>query len=389
MKDYYCGIAGKPQDSETSDFVYTFAGEFCVEGFAYRAGDAVNFAIGQGDTIVTPLQLTRAYAAIANGGTLWEPRIAKAIVSPDGTVLKKFQPEKAGDVDAPDSVLSYIDTALKGVALRGTMNWRLLEFPLDEVQIRAKTGSAEVYGKQSTSWVASYTDDYAVVMMVSQGGTGSGTSGPAIRKIYEALYGIKGMDVDREQAAIPGVARARRAAAFARDGSILPPRPRRREVNARTTRPMTRSATVRRVPGLDWMLLAAVAALLVLGTLLVWSATTAREGLTAGDSSAYLRKQLVNVAIGLVLMVLVTATDHRWVRILAPVAYLASVVGLVLVLHHGATINGSRSWIQLGRHVDPARRARQARRRHRHGPGRGRAGRGPPAPDGRLRSTCP
>ncbi len=226
MKDYYCGIAGKPQDGETSDFVYTFAGEFCVEGFAYRAGDAVNFAIGQGDTIVTPLQLTRAYAAIANGGTLWEPRIAKAIVSPDGTVLKKFQPEKGGDVHVPDSVIGYIDTALKGVALRGTMNWRLLEFPLDEVQIRAKTGSAEVYGKQSTSWVASYTDDYAVVMMVSQGGTGSGTSGPAIRKIYEALYGIKGMDVDRERAAIPGVVAPDELPSFAGDGAILPPRPR-------------------------------------------------------------------------------------------------------------------------------------------------------------------
>ena len=226
MKDYYCGIAGKPQDSETSDFVYTFAGEFCVEGFAYRAGDAVNFAIGQGDTIVTPLQLTRAYAAIANGGTLWEPRIAKAIVSPDGTVLKKFQPEKAGDVHVPDSVIGYIDTALKGVALRGTMNWRLLEFPLDQVQIRAKTGSAEVYGKQSTSWVASYTDDYAVVMMVSQGGTGSGTSGPAIRKIYEALYGVKGLDVDRERAAIPGVVAPDELPSFAGDGAILPPRPR-------------------------------------------------------------------------------------------------------------------------------------------------------------------
>ena len=106
------------------------------------------------------------------------------------------------------------------------MNWRLLEFPLDEVQIRAKTGSAEVYGKQSTSWVASYTDDYAVVMMVSQGGTGSGTSGPAIRKIYEALYGIKGMDVDRERAAIPGVLAPDELPAFVRDGSILPPRPR-------------------------------------------------------------------------------------------------------------------------------------------------------------------
>ncbi len=224
MKSYYCGIAGKPQDAKTSDFVYLFAKEFCIEGYAYRAGDAVNFAIGQGDTIVTPLQLARAYAAIGNGGTLYAPRIAKAIVSPDGTVLKRFAPKKVGRLDLPDSVLSYIDNALKGVSLRGTMNWRLLDFPLDQVQIRSKTGSAEVYGKQSTSWVASYTDDYVVVMMVSQGGTGSGTSGPAIRAIYEALYGVDGMDVDPDRSAIPGIVAPDTLPAFERNGAIMPPR---------------------------------------------------------------------------------------------------------------------------------------------------------------------
>ena len=108
-----------------------------------------------------------------------------------------------------------------------------------------------------------------------------------------------------------------------------------------------RTATLR-VPGLDWLLMAAVAGLLVLGTLLVWSATTARDDLTGGDPTTYLRKQLVNIAIGLVLMVMVMATDHRWVRILAPAVYVASLGGLVLVLTNGATINGSRSWVQLG-----------------------------------------
>jgi rod shape determining protein RodA len=61
-----------------------------------------------------------------------------------------------------------------------------------------------------------------------------------------------------------------------------------------------------------------------------------------------LRKELVNVAIGALLMAAVLVTNHRWVRIVAPLVYLASLVGLGLVLAMGSTINGSRSWINLG-----------------------------------------
>ena len=100
--------------------------------------------------------------------------------------------------------LHYIDTALQGTIRTGTMAWRFIDFPLDEVKIRSKTGSAEVYGKQSTSWVASYDERYVVVMMVSQGGTGSGTSGPAIRKIWETLYGVRRLRVVEDEAALPG-----------------------------------------------------------------------------------------------------------------------------------------------------------------------------------------
>ena len=218
-KDYYCRIGKKPG----YDFLHRFAREFCVEGFAYRAGDAVNFAIGQGDTIVTPLQLARAYAALSNGGTLWEPRIGKAIVDPDGNVIKEIAPKRASRVPVSKSDLRYIDTALQGTSRIGTMSWRLVDFPLDKVRIRSKTGSAEVYGKQSTSWVASYDKRYVVVMMVSQGGTGSGTSGPAIRKIWETLYGVRGMAVREDKAALPGARPPRGLPVFAEDGEILPP----------------------------------------------------------------------------------------------------------------------------------------------------------------------
>ncbi|MBZ5733042.1 rod shape-determining protein RodA [Nocardioides sp. TRM66260-LWL] len=113
----------------------------------------------------------------------------------------------------------------------------------------------------------------------------------------------------------------------------------------------TRPAPVRARAGwlaLDWPLLLATLALVTLGTLLVWSATSHRTTLTGGDDTAYLRKQLLNVAIGLVLATGVILAGHRWVRLLAPVAYLGSIVGLLLVLVMGSTINGSRSWLELG-----------------------------------------
>ena len=111
----------------------------------------------------------------------------------------------------------------------------------------------------------------------------------------------------------------------------------------------------------DWVLVLAAAGLLVLGALLVWSATSSRELLVGDDPRAYLKKQLVNIAIGIVLGLLVMATDHRWVRILAPLVYVASVVGLVLVLVMGSTINGSRSWIVIaGMSIQPAEFAKLA-----------------------------
>ncbi|MBI2245941.1 MAG: penicillin-binding protein 2 [Nocardioides sp.] len=221
MKGYYCKL--DREGSAKSSFLRVFAHEFCLEGSYYRAGDAVNYSIGQGDTMVTPLQLARAYAALSNGGTLYAPRVAKAVVSPEGTVLKRFDPVVEGKVDATPASLRYVDQALQGTPKVGTLAWRFGGFPLDRIHIRGKTGSAEVYGKQSTSWVASYDENYVVVMMVSQAGTGSGTSGPAVRKIWEALYGVDGMTVDSSKAAIPGTTPPERLPTFMKDGTILPP----------------------------------------------------------------------------------------------------------------------------------------------------------------------
>jgi rod shape determining protein RodA len=99
----------------------------------------------------------------------------------------------------------------------------------------------------------------------------------------------------------------------------------------------------------DWVLILGVVTLSAIGALLIWSATYQRTSLTGGNQHAFLVRHALNFAIALVLAVGAAVTDHRRVRILAPVLYAASVVGLILVLVPGvgAVINGSRSWIQL------------------------------------------
>ncbi|MER7244850.1 penicillin-binding protein 2 [Kribbella sp. NPDC000426] len=189
MKDYYCKLSANPP-SGTSAFLKQFAREFCVDGYKYRAGDAVNFAIGQGDTTVTPLQLATVYSALSNGGTLFEPRVVQSWVGANGKP-HEIKPVVKAKLPVARNTLKYIDTALKQTTVSGTAAWKFQGFPLDKIPVRAKTGTAEVYGKQTTSWLASYTDQYAVVMMISQAGTGSGAGGDAVRKIYETLYNIK------------------------------------------------------------------------------------------------------------------------------------------------------------------------------------------------------
>jgi penicillin-binding protein 2 len=222
-KAYYCKL-GKEAGT---DYIHVFAREFCVDGWRYRAGDAVNFAIGQGDTVLTPLQLAVGYAAISNGGTLWQPRVGKAIIDPAGNLVRRIPPKAAGKVPIPHRVLHYIDHALEGTGKVGTMAWKMGGFPLNQVKVRFKTGTAEVYGKQTTSWVASYDKQYVVVMQISQGGTGSGTSGEAVRHIWEALYGIHGSSVVPADAAEPGAHPPAGLPAFRRDGQIEPPPVRR------------------------------------------------------------------------------------------------------------------------------------------------------------------
>ncbi|MEV6164100.1 penicillin-binding protein 2 [Streptomyces sp. NPDC052052] len=184
-KDAWC-----KQGKKDGTYVEKIAYENCLEGDKMRAGDSVNYSIGQGDTLVTPIQMATIYAAISNGGTLYDPTVGKAIVSGDGKTVKEIEPTSHGKLPFTSKTRNQIDSALAGVATRGSAAWRFGGWPQDKIPMHAKTGTAEVYGKQTTSWFATYTKDYSIVMTISQGGTGSGASGPAVRNIYDAIYGL-------------------------------------------------------------------------------------------------------------------------------------------------------------------------------------------------------
>ncbi|MFI7409380.1 penicillin-binding transpeptidase domain-containing protein, partial [Streptomyces sp. NPDC049627] len=198
-KDAWCKY-GKKDGSYAEKIAY----ENCLEGNRLRAGDSVNYSIGQGDTLVTPIQMATIYGAISNGGTLYDPTVGKAVISADGKSVQEIKPKSHGRLPMTKQTRDAIDAALAGVVTRGSADWRFVGWPQDRIPLHAKTSTAEVYGKQTTSWFATYTKDYAVVMTISQGGTGSGASAPAVRTIYNALYGVqKDGSIDERKALLP------------------------------------------------------------------------------------------------------------------------------------------------------------------------------------------
>jgi penicillin-binding protein 2 len=211
-KDFYCNYKDRAKKSQLTPFLIELARENCLDGDKIRAGDAVNFSIGQGDTVITPLKLTQMYAALGNGGKILRPTLAKAVVSTDGKVIKRIAPKQLGTLPATPATLKFLDGALREAVTAGTATGAFAGFP---IAISGKTGTAQVFGrnangslKADTSWFASYgpTENprYAVVMMVSQGGFGGSVSGVGVRKIYETLFGVTGSRIDPAKAIFPG-----------------------------------------------------------------------------------------------------------------------------------------------------------------------------------------
>jgi penicillin-binding protein 2 len=165
----------------------------------WNQGDNVNLAVGQGDVMVTPLQLARAYAALANGGTLIRPHVGGSIVNIQGHTVRKIHPPPQRHLHFSAETQNVILEGLHRAADEpgGTSYPVMGSFP---IPVAGKTGTAERQGQQDQSWysvIAPYPNPQIVVTVtVERGGFGAETAAPIARQILERYFNQHGGGVD-------------------------------------------------------------------------------------------------------------------------------------------------------------------------------------------------
>jgi penicillin-binding protein 2 len=152
-------------------------------------GNSVNLAIGQGYLTVTPLQVAVAYAAVANGGRVVRPHVARAIVGEGGEVLHTLRFPARAVIRLHDGWAIRAGLYAATHAPSGTSSAIFSRFP---VPVAGKTGTAQAPAGSDDSWFASWAPAWrprvVVVVLIEHGGFGAEAAAPAARAIYEALF---------------------------------------------------------------------------------------------------------------------------------------------------------------------------------------------------------
>lgn len=165
----------------------------------YEPGDNVEMAFGQGETLVSALQMANAYATFANGGTRYAPELANSVVAPSGTVVERIKPKVLGHVNLPASTYDALAAGFAGVttATDGTAYEAFSGFPFSKWNVSGKTGTATVSQNANvadTAWFVGFggpkgePTKYVVAIEVNEGGYGAEAAAPVARTVFDYLY---------------------------------------------------------------------------------------------------------------------------------------------------------------------------------------------------------
>jgi len=161
-------------------------------------GDTVNMSIGQGDVLTTPLQMASAYSILINRGIKITPHVGYMIKDYGGNTVATAEDlsgqKNSENLDLNREYCEIIEKGLKAVVSQGTAAGRFAGFPLNDIAVAGKTGTAEVAGKQDYAWFVCYAPvenpQYLIVVMLEQAGGGSSSAAPVARKIMDYIYGV-------------------------------------------------------------------------------------------------------------------------------------------------------------------------------------------------------
>ena len=174
---------------------------------AFRGGFTLLSAIGQGASTVTVLQLALAYAALANGGTLYQPQLVRSIETSDGTIVQEFPPRVRRMVGVDAEHLALVHSALEGVVTERAGTAYKEHF--DGVDMAGKTGTAQVthvtprgvdpdrvwYFNRDHAWFAGYahsrSPEIAIVVLVEHGGGGGKNAVPVAMRVVRDWQKLK------------------------------------------------------------------------------------------------------------------------------------------------------------------------------------------------------
>jgi penicillin-binding protein 2 len=194
----------------------------------WQMGETISLAIGQGYNLVTPIQLANAYATLANGGTVYRPRIVKQLESLDGRVVKVFLPEKLGVLPVSPQHIRIINQALWGVVNeRGGTGYTLKR---REQDVCGKTGTAQVIGlpqddkaRKAKRVSADFRDhalfvcyapygnpEIVVAVILENAGHGGSAAAPVARKVIDTYFARKKMTQTQLAAQVQGAADVRK-----------------------------------------------------------------------------------------------------------------------------------------------------------------------------------
>ncbi len=172
-------------------------------GEMWYPGDTVNLAIGQGYLRVTPLQVARMMATVANGGTFYRPFIVERIEAGQGQPEQVTEPQIMGTLPVSPMHLAALQEGLLGVTTKsiGTASHRFAGL---SIPVAGKTGTAEAGAAEAEphSWFAAYAPandpEIALVVLAENAGEGSTVAAPLARQVIEAYYGLPLTDLPPE-----------------------------------------------------------------------------------------------------------------------------------------------------------------------------------------------